>query len=77
MILEYNITDDDNDPNGSSSEGDTEETSSERNSGTLIIGAILSIIAMNVDRLTGLSFVRFLLSMFQGTYVRLSLDLTF
>ena len=57
MILEYNITDDDDDPNGSSSEGDTEETSSERNSGTLIIGAILSIIAMNVDRLTGLPFV--------------------
>ena len=77
MILEYNITDDDNDTNGSSSEGDTEENSSERNSGTLIIGAILSIIAMNVDRLTGLSFVRVLLSMFQGTYVRLSLDLTF
>lgn len=77
MILEYNTTDDDNDPNGSSSEGDTEETSSESNSGTLIIGAILSIIAMNVDRLTGLSFVRVLLSMFQGTYVRLSLDLTF
>ena len=69
MILEYNITDDDNDPNGSSSEGDTEETSSERNSGTLIIGAILSIIAMNVDRLTKLSFVRFLLSIFQGTLV--------
>ena len=69
MILEYNITDDDNDPNGSSSEGDTEETSSESNSGTLIIGAILSIIAMNVDRLTKLSFVRFLLSIFQGTLV--------
>ena len=69
MILEYNTTDDDNDPNGSSSEGDTEETSSERNSGTLIIGAILSIIAMNVDRLTKLSFVRFLLSIFQGTLV--------
>ena len=66
MILEYNITDDDNDPNGSSSEGDTEETSSERNSGTLIIGAILSIIAMNVDCLTRFSFVRFLLSVFQG-----------
>ena len=59
MILEYNITDDDNDPNGSSSEGDTEETSSERNSGTLIIGAILSIIAMNVDRLTGLPLCEF------------------
>ncbi len=69
MILEYNTTDDDNDPNGSSSEGDTEETSSESNSGTLIIGAILSIIAMNVDRLTKLSFVRFLLSIFQGTLV--------
>ena len=69
MILEYNTTDDDNDPNGASSEGDTEETSSESNSGTLIIGAILSIIAMNVDRLTKLSFVRFLLSIFQGTLV--------
>ena len=69
MILEYNTADDDNDPNGSPSEGCTEETSSERNSGTLIIGAILSIIAMNVDRLTKLSFVRFLLSIFQGTLV--------
>lgn len=77
MILEYNTTDDDNDPNGSSSEGDTEENSSESNSGTLIIGAILSIIAMNVDRLTRLSFVRVLLSIFQVAYVGLILEPTF
>ena len=39
MILEYNTTDDDNDPNGSPSEGCTEETSSDSNSGTMIIDA--------------------------------------
>ena len=38
---------------------------------------VLSIIAMNVDRFTGLFFVRVLLSIFQGTYVGLILDLTF
>ena len=39
MILEYNTADDDNDPNGSPSEGGTEETSSDSNSGTMIIDA--------------------------------------
>ena len=38
---------------------------------------VLSIIAMNVDRLTRLSFMRFLLSFFQGSNVGLSLEPTF
>lgn len=37
---------------------------------------VLSIIAMNVDKLTKLSFMRFLLSIFQGTNVGLSLEPT-
>ena len=37
---------------------------------------VLSIIAMNVDKLTKLSFMRFLLSIFQGTYVGLSFEPT-
>lgn len=38
---------------------------------------VLSIIAMNVDRLTRLSFMRFLLSFFQGSNLGLSLEPTF
>lgn len=38
---------------------------------------VLSIIAMNVDRITRLSFMRFLLSFFQGSNVGLSLEPTF
>lgn len=38
---------------------------------------VLSVIAMNVDRLTRLSIMRFLLSIFQGTYVGLRLEPTF
>lgn len=38
---------------------------------------VLSIIAMNVDRLTRLSFMRFLLSIFQGANVGPSLEPTF
>ena len=38
---------------------------------------ILSIIAMNVDRLTKLSFMCFLLSIFQGAYAGLSLEPAF
>ena len=38
---------------------------------------VLSVIAMNVDRLTKLSFMRFLLSIFQGTYAGLSLEPAF
>lgn len=38
---------------------------------------VLSVIAMNVDKLTKLSFMRFLLSIFQGTYVGLSLEPAF
>lgn len=38
---------------------------------------VLSVIAMNVDRLTKLSFIRFLLSIFQGTYAGLSLEPAF
>ena len=38
---------------------------------------VLSVIAMNVDRLTKLSFIRFMLSIFQGTYAGLSLEPAF
>lgn len=38
---------------------------------------VLSVIAMNVDKLTKLSIMRFLLSIFQGTYVGLSLEPAF
>ena len=38
---------------------------------------VLSIIAMNVDKLTKLSFMRFLLSIFQGANVGLSLEPTY
>ena len=38
---------------------------------------VLSIIAMNIDRLTRLSFAQFLLSIFQGAYVGLSFEPTF
>lgn len=38
---------------------------------------VLSIIAMNVNRLTRLSFMRFLLSFFQGSNLGLSLEPTF
>ena len=38
---------------------------------------VLSIIAMNVDRLTKLSFMRFLLSIFQSAYAGLSLEPAF
>lgn len=35
---------------------------------------VLSVIAMNVDRLTRLSFMRILLSIFQGAYAGLSIE---
>ena len=38
---------------------------------------VLSIIAMNVDRLTKRSFMQFLLSIFQGTYVGLNFEPAF